>query len=498
MQSIVNLSSNLHKQVAEYFTYHSDLQDAIICLTPQETVSRLEALYKEHSEDLQKEFLKPESIEKILTCQRGTYPYLGVYVETTSPDSDRSYGSVTKPGFYGCTLTQPGLFSAYLLEQLEALYATHKAVFIIGQSRRLIPISFLQENILSSIRDFSHLKPLLVLPSLNDIDDNIANGLANWDELPVKPLSFFSAERMDYSLGRIKHYCGTSVQHFQNFVLLTNYQRYVDGFFQYAKEGLESGEYTSWVEPQDHIINADNLSESHHREIGHGFQMPAYHLKREDKSGITLINIGVGPSNTKTITDHLAVLRPHCWLMIGHCGGLNHTQRLGDYVMANGYMRDDRILDEELPLNIPIPPVAEVQQAITQSLITEMDVGDAEIRRCFRSGTVVSTGNRNWELRVKELSPMLNLSRAVAVDMESATLAANAFRFCVPYGALLCISDRPLHGELKLHGQARVFYQQRVQQHLRIGIKTMELLRSKCLVSLHSRKLRGFQSIPFR
>src|SRR3546814_4989879 len=74
-------------------------------------------------------------------------------------------------------------------------------------------------------------------------------------------------------------------------------------------------------------------------------QMPAYHLIAPDGGGITLVNIGVGPSNAKTICDHLAVLRPEAWLMIGHCGGLRPSQRIGDYVLAHAYLRDDHILD---------------------------------------------------------------------------------------------------------------------------------------------------------
>eukprot|EP01035_Chromulina_nebulosa_P053224 gene53224-72719_t len=78
--------------------------------------------------------------------------------------------------------------------------------------------------------------------------------------------------------------------------------------------------------------------------------MPAYHLLRDDRSGITMVNIGVGPSNAKTITDHIAVLRPHVWIMLGHCAGLRTTQQLGDYVLAHGYVREDHVLDEDLPL----------------------------------------------------------------------------------------------------------------------------------------------------
>lgn len=83
-------------------------------------------------------------------------------------------------------------------------------------------------------------------------------------------------------------------------------------------------------------------------------QMPAWHLITADGQGITLVNIGVGPSNAKTICDHLAVLRPDVWLMIGHCGGLRESQAIGDYVLAHAYLRDDHVLDAVLPPDIPI------------------------------------------------------------------------------------------------------------------------------------------------
>jgi AMP nucleosidase len=81
--------------------------------------------------------------------------------------------------------------------------------------------------------------------------------------------------------------------------------------------------------------------------------------------------------------------------------------------------------------------------------------------------------------------------------MESATIAANGFRFRVPYGALLCVSDKPVHGEIKLGGVADAFYRERVRQHLEVGIETLSLLRAQ-VSSLHSRKLRSFDEPPFR
>jgi AMP nucleosidase len=225
--------------------------------------------------------------------------------------------------------------------------------------------------------------------------------------------------------------------------------------------------------------------------------MPAYHLMAPGRRGISLINIGVGPSNAKTITDHLAVLRPQAWLMIGHCGGLRSTQAIGDYVLAHAYLRDDHVLDEVLPPEIPIPPIAEVQVALQRAAeIVTGESGDL-LKARLRTGTVVTTDDRNWELRYSLSALRFNQSRAVAIDMESATIAAQGYRFRTPYGTLLCVSDKPLHGEIKLPGAANAFYERAISQHLRIGVVAMDLLREEG-PRLHSRKLRSFDEPPFR
>ena len=122
-----------------------------------------------------------------------------------------------------------------------------------------------------------------------------------------------------------------------------------------------------------------------------------------------------------------------------------------------------------------------------------------EIKERLRTGTVVTTDDRNWELRFDELAMRFNQSRAIAIDMESATIAANGYRFRVPYGTLLCVSDRPLHGEIKLPGMADAFYEERVGQHLQIGIKALEYMREEARAgTLHSRKLRSFTEPAFR
>ncbi|MES2911361.1 MAG: AMP nucleosidase, partial [Pseudomonadota bacterium] len=203
--------------------------------------------------------------------------------------------------------------------------------------------------------------------------------------------------------------------------------------------------------------------------------------------------------NAKTITDHIAVLRPHAWLMLGHCAGLRTSQQLGDYVLAHAYVREDHVLDEELPLWVPIPALAEIQLALEVAVADVTGVPPHELKRIMRTGTVASTDNRNWEL-LPDNKPQrrFSQSRAVALDMESATIAANGFRFRVPYGTLLCVSDKPLHGEIKLPGMANHFYRERVDQHLRIGIRAIDILREGGPDQLHSRKLRSFAEVAFQ
>jgi len=211
------------------------------------------------------------------------------------------------------------------------------------------------------------------------------------------------------------------------------------------------------------------------------------------------VNIGVGPANAKTITDHIAVLRPHAWMMLGHCAGLRPSQQLGDYVLAHAYVREDHVLDEELPLWVPIPALSEIQLALEKAVADVTGFQGPELKTIMRTGTVASTDNRNWELLPNNTPQRrFSQSRAVALDMESATIAANGFRFRVPYGTLLCVSDKPLHGEIKLPGMANHFYRERVEQHLRIGMAAIDILRSEGSSRLHSRKLRSFAEVAFQ
>ena len=415
-------------------------------------------------------------------------------------DSRLAFGHVTLPGSYGATITRPDLFRDYLVQQIGLLIRNHEVPVSVGESDTPIPVHFAvatqsdlnvpQEGVL----DYS-LRDIFDVPDLVTMNDDIVNGVADALVDGTRHLAPFTAQRVDYSLARLAHYTATAPDHFQSFVLFTNYQFYVDEFEAFARKALAdpSSGYTSFVGPGNHMIERpDDASVP----VAKTPQMPAYHLKRPDGQGITLVNIGVGPSNAKTATDHIAVLRPHAWLMVGHCAGLRNSQRLGDYVLAHAYLRLDHVLDDDLPVWVPLPTLAEVQVALQEAVaeITELD--GFELKRIMRTGTVATIDNRNWELRDTTVH-RLSLSRAIALDMESATIAANGFRFRVPYGTLLCVSDKPLHGELKLPGMATDFYRTQVSSHLLIGIRAMEKLRATPVERLHSRKLRSFHETAF-
>ncbi len=445
------------------------------------------------------------------TRVRACYPFVRLSTShSRHPDTRLAYGFVARAGHYEATLTRPELFADYYLEQFRLLLANHGVTLEIGTSNHPIPLPF-------SLADDEHfeghltprqrqrLSEVFDLPDLGAMDDSIANGTHRVPPGEAHPLALFTAPRVDYSLHRLRHYSGTSPEHFQNFVLFTNYQFYIDEFIALGQREMQDPDspYSGFVQPGNLITRRVGLPAQPGDERGIAParlpQMPTYHLMRPDRGGISFVNIGVGPANAKTITDHIAVLRPHAWIMVGHCAGLRGSQQLGDYVLAHGYVREDHVLDEDLPLWIPVPALAEVQVALEGAVADVTQLQGAELKRVMRTGTVASTDNRNWEL-LGDHAPQrrFSQSRAVALDMESATIAANGFRFRVPYGTLLCVSDKPLHGAIKLPGMADHFYRERVSQHLLIGIRAIERLRENGLDRLHSRKLRSFAEVAFQ
>ena len=438
---------------------------------------------------------------------RFAYPELRIDYHPTAPRPAtapvRAFARLNEAGCYASSIARPDLFRDYLAVQLQHLIDDYGVEVSVGRSSSEIPYPYVIDESGIEIGGVSTTELSRWFPSneLVHIGDEVADGFRPLDAPNCRPLALFDAPRTDFSLARLKHYTGTPADHFQHFVLFTNYVRYVDEFVGFAVDALrrKDSPYRAFSVPGA-LYEPGELTNAE-AEIAAGrwrrHQMPAYHLMAEGRGGITLVNIGVGPSNAKTICDHIAVLRPEVWLMIGHCGGLRPSQTIGDYVLAHAYLRDDHLLDDVLPPEIPVPAIAEVQKALFEAAMMVTGEDEEDLKRRLRTGTVVTTDDRNWELRYTASSRRFNQSRAVAIDMESATVAAQGYRFRVPYGTLLCVSDKPLHGELKLHGQANAFYERAISQHLRIGIETLTLLKREG-DALHSRKLRSFDEPPLR
>ena len=479
-------------------------------INPNKIVDELAALYQDAVNALNASLLRfmKEGVPPDGEARAGgafCYPELVLHYDPDGPPPpiSRAFGKLSEAGTYTTTVTQPDLFRSYLVEQLTLLLDEYPVRVEVRRSASEIPYAYVwdpkQAEGLDEISP-AELARWFPSPMLQNIGDEVADG-----ELfapgSVRPLALFDAQRTDYSLKRIAHYTGTPAEHLQQYVLFTNYHRYVDAFCDWALERLNGDSpYIGLSVPGGLMVTGETKNARQQIDAApwRKHQMPAYHLMREDGCGITLVNIGVGPSNAKTITDHLAVLRPQCWIMVGHCGGLRHSQSIGDYVLAHAYLREDKVLNEVLPPEIPVPPIAEVQIALQDAAKQVTGESGKTLKRRLRTGTVVTTDDRNWELRFSATATRFNQSRAIAVDMESATIAANGFRLRVPYGVLLCVSDKPLHGEIKLPGAANRFYERAIGEHIRIGIETLERLAEDGGAALHSRKLRAFDEPPFR
>jgi AMP nucleosidase len=288
---------------------------------------------------------------------------------------------------------------------------------------------------------------IVVAPAQPRLDLNSTRLLHTIDETDfdhtLKKVFLFGPERAELSIQRLEHYTSTRVEDFQRYVLLTNYQMHINAFCE--------------MFPDCHPPDRPDA------------QMPAYHQVGANNCGFTIVNIGVGPSNAKTLTDHIAVLRPDAMLMVGHCAGVRNHQEMGDFVLASGYMRNDHVLDKSLPRAVPITPSFLLNRYLAKILDTR--------QLAYRYGVVYTTADRNWELTLTETLKDLKLSRSIAVDMESATVAANGFRYRIPCATLLCVSDKPLHGSPKLPQAAKAFYDKSKVQHLEIACAALDMAR---------------------
>ena len=452
-----------------------------MCEVP-EVVAKLKALYEQSCEIARSgEFDRYGEVR---------YPKLTVEVRQWRPiDRSEPFGYVDEAGTYSAVISRPDLMEGYLTAQLEALTSNYPCEVEVGYSDVVIPPAYIKG--MPPIDETANLPR----PTLDEVHDAIVDG--HWDAFSgeEKPLFHFGPQRFDLALARLEHYTGIEADSLQRFILFTNYAMHVTEFVKFGLRELSDPDsrYTRLVLPSGETVSDTVALED--LELESKFQMPRYDLVTENGDGITMINIGVGPSNAKTITDSLAVLRPEAWIMIGHCAGLDARMRIGDLILGNAYERHDHVLDDYLRRELPIPAVPEIQRTLGKA-VSKVYGSDASL---MRTGTVLSTGDRNWEWKdPRDLWEWLRGSTAAAVDMESCTIAANGYRYRVPYGTLLAVSDLPLHAVPKLPAGAQAFYSNSKEAHVMCAVRAVEKL-ARHPERLRTRKLRrAIGEVPFR
>jgi AMP nucleosidase len=251
-------------------------------------VTALEAIYDRNTRFLCEAF-QSLATEKPAGRYRAFYPQISL--ETTSfgmVDSRLSYGHVVSPGRYAATITRPSLFRAYLTTQFELLLRNHGTPLTVSESETPIPLHFAfgegayVEAAVAEKLDMP-LRDLFDVPDLATTDDEIVNGLYEPAPGESQPLAPFKAQRIDYSLARLSHYTATAPDHFQNFVLFTNYQFYIDEFCAHARTLMSEGnsDYEFFVEPGNLITPTGHGSPTEGIAPARLPQMPAYHLEAQ-------------------------------------------------------------------------------------------------------------------------------------------------------------------------------------------------------------------------
>ncbi len=265
---------------------------------------------------------------------------------------------------------------------------------------------------------------------------------SNFDQT-LKKVFLFGPERVELSLERLEHYTGTRAEDFQRYVLLTNYQMHMEAFRKMHPQAIES------TRPD--------------------VQMPTLHAPDKDNNGITIVNIGVGPSNAKNFTDHLAVLRPDAMLMVGHCAGIRNHQEIGDFVLATSYMRDDLVLDDALPRSVPVTPSFLMNRNLARVL--------EERRLPYRMGVVytprTAIGNSSSAENERSQGQPQHRSRyGVGDGRRQRFPLSHSLRF-----APLHFGQTPARNP-KLPKSANSFYQSTKHQHLQIAEEAIHLTRT--------------------
>lgn len=192
---------------------------------------------------------------------------------------------------------------------------------------------------------------------------------------------------------------------------------------------------------------------------------------------ITIINFGMGSPNAATVMDLLSAIKPKACLFLGKCGGLKNKNSLGDLILPIAAIRGDGTSDDYLPKEVPALPSFALQKAISTTI--------RDFSRDYWTGTVYTTNRRVWE-HDDEFKVYLRKIRAMAIDMETATIFTTGFYNKIPTGALLLVSDIPMLPEgIKTSDSDQKVSKEFLNIHLEIGISSLKQLINNALTVRH-------------
>jgi len=243
----------------------------------------------------------------------------------------------------------------------------------------------------------------------------------------------------------LPRYTGRPLIEFSRFILLTNFSKYLHLFSEWNDNAP--------------IVGLDKPMQS------------------VSANGITLINFGMGSPMAATMMDLLTAIQPQAVLFLGKCGGLKKKNKIGDLILPIAAIRGEGTSNDYLPAEVPALPAFALQKAISTTI--------RDHSRDYWTGTVYTTNRRVWE-HDKAFKKYLKSLRAMAVDMETATIFTTGFANKIPTGALLLVSDQPMIPEgVKTAESDSSVTEQYVETHLKIGIDSLKQLINKGLTVKH-------------
>lgn len=233
----------------------------------------------------------------------------------------------------------------------------------------------------------------------------------------------------------LPRYTKRPLDQFTEYILLTNFNKYVEIFAD--------------------IFNAPILGRD-------------ANMISSSAEGITIINFGMGSPNAAIIMDLLSAVSPKACLFLGKCGGINRKNKIGDFILPIAAIRGEGTSNDYFPEQVPSLPAFMLQRAVSSAI--------RDHARDYWTGTVYTTNRRIWE-HDQQFKDYLLKTRAMAVDMETATLFTVGFANHIPTGALLLVSDQPMIPEgVKTEKSDDMVTRNYVDEHVKIGIESLKMI----------------------